>query len=619
MSESLVPLVGSNQPAPQDIDYPGTLKIHVDATDSQRRILNIHQHVPVEGGKTLYLLFPEWIPGHHRPSGPIKQLAGLVIHGDNGVAIQWQRDPYNVYAFRIDVPDDVAQLELWFCIPMVQRRSEGPIRMTRQILDLSWEKVSLYPAGYHARRITVQPSVTLPQGWQFGTALGVASHDGNTVTFESIDYLNLVDSPVYAGQHYKRLELTSDHSPPVHMSIVADAARHIEVSVELHTILKNMVVQMGRLYGAFHFNHYEFLFALSDKMDGKGLEHSRSSENARAADFFSDWKLTRRNDLFTHEFNHSWNGKYRRAAGHATPNFNVPMDDSLLWVYEGQTQLYGNVVAVRAGLEDKASGLAKLADVAATYDLNRPGFQSWRQLADTTNDPTIAQRTPRPFRNYQGSEDYYAGGQLMWLAVDGKLRELTSNEHCLDDFARAFFGGETGSWDIHTYIAADVYATLNNIVAFDWRTFIGERLYGYTNLAEGLALEGWRLVYTQAPDAGHKAMEKPEKGDFTYSIGLSASNTGRLIDVRWAGAAFDAGLAPGMDIIAVNGVEFSQDVMADAITSAAATEEPIELLVKEFNEYFPLTVHYYDGLKYPSLEPIDDAPDYLSQLYAPLE
>ncbi len=614
-----VPYVGVNQPAPRDTAYPGTLDIHVDATDIAHRVFDVHETIPVEPGQSIYLLYPKWIPGHHRPSGPIKQMAGLVIHGDNGRRLTWTRDPYNVYAFKVDVPEGVKQLDVRFQFLAAQNHAQGPIRMTPEMLDLSWEKVSLYPAGYYVSRIKTRPSVTLPEGWKLGSALEVAGREGDTVTFKPIDYLNLIDSPIYAGKHFKRLDITSENSPPVHVDMVADAPKYLEVKPEQIDILKNIVVQMGRLYGAFHFDHYDFLLSLSNKLSHKGLEHSRSSEDSTGADFFTDWKLTRRNDLLTHEFNHSWNGKYRRGKLHATPDFNVPMNDQLMWVYEGQTQFYGNVVAVRAGLEDKATGFAKLANVAAAYDMNRPGLQSWRTVQDTTNDPTIAQRAPRPYRNYQGSEDYYSGGQLIWLAVDGKMRALSDNRHNLDDFARAFFGMHPGAWDINPYTAEDVYATLDKIVPFDWKTFLRERLDGHGNLAEGLELEGWKLVYTREPSAGLKAMMDGPETDFTWSIGFSGNKKGELRDVRWNGPAYKAGLAPGMTIISVNGTEYSPEAMQQAIKDAVDSDQPIDLMVKNFDAYQTLHIDYHDGLKYPSLERIEGTPDYLSELYTPLK
>lgn len=619
-------LTGSNQPPPQDIAYPyGTLKIDVDATDIGHRIFNVHETIPVKPGSSIYLLYPAWIPGDHEPSGPIDKFAGLIIKA-NGKTIPWKRDKYNVYAFHVDVPQGADNLDVQFQFLSAQNHSEGPIIMTPEMLDLSWNTVSLYPAGYDANRIQTVPSVTLPAGWKFGSALEVASQNGNTVTFKPIDYMNLVDSPIYAGKYFKRLDLTSKNSPPVHMDIVADQPKDLAVSDDALKALKNIVVQMDRLYGTFHFNHYDFLFSLSDKMSGKGLEHHRSSEDGTGPDFFTDWNLDTPHDLLTHEFNHSWDGKFRRPADLSTPNFNVPMGDSLLWVYEGQTQFWGNVIAVRAGLENKDTGFALLARVAATYDMDRPGFRTWRNVQDTTNDPVIAQRAPLPYRNYQGSEDYYSAGQLIWLAVDGKMRQLSHDKHDLDDFARAFFGVDPGAWTIDTYDFQDVVAGLNKIVPYDWASFLRERLDGHGDLADGLKLEGWKLVYKSEESKAAKAvMASFQKrypkfaggADFTYSAGFSASAKGDLRDVRWDGPAFKAGLAPGMTIVAVNGTDFSPDAMKQAIKDAQGNNQPIKLLVKDFNEYKTLDVDYHGGLKYPDLERIQGTPDYLSQLYAP--
>jgi predicted metalloprotease with PDZ domain len=617
-------LTGSNQPAPEDAPYPGALKIHVDATNIAQRIFEVHETVPVKAGSSIYLLYPAWIPGDHEPSGPIDKVAGLVIKA-NGKTIPWTRDKYNVYAIHVNVPADASSLDVAFQFLSAQDRDQGPIVMTPEMLDLSWNAVSLYPAGYDTDRIQTIPSVTLPAGWQFGSALEVAGRSGDTVTFKPIDYMNLVDSPIYAGKYFKRLDLTSKHSPPVHMDIVADEPKDLDVSDDALEALKNIVVQMDRLYGTFHFNHYDFLFSLSHKMSGKGLEHHRSSEDGTGPDYFTDWNLTTPRDLLTHEFNHSWDGKYRRPADLSTPNFDVPMGDSLLWVYEGQTQFWGNVIAVRAGLENKDTGFALLARVAAGYDMNRPGLRSWRNVQDTTNDPVIAQRAPLPWRNYQGSEDYYSAGQLIWLAVDGKLRQLSHDKHDLDDFARAFFGVNPGAWNIDTYTFQDVVAGLDRIVPYDWASFLRERLDGHGDLADALEAEGWKLVYRDEESKAAKAVMASLRknypkyaggADFTYSVGFSGSSDGDLRDVRWDSPAFKAGLAPGMTIVAVNGTEFSPDVMKQAVKDAKGNDKPIKLLVKDFNEYRTLDVDYHGGLKYPDLERIKGTPDYLSQLYA---
>jgi len=605
-----------NVPPPQNIPYPGTMTVSVNATDLDHRIMTVHETIPVKAGP-MYLLYPAWIPGDHEPSGPIRKVAGLMIHA-NGQKLIWTRDKYNVFAFHIDVPSGVSSIDVDFQFLSSQKPDEGSIRMTPEMLDLSWSKVSIYPAGYYAHQIQVIPSVTLPAGWQFGSALEMASHSGNTTTFKPIDYMNLVDSPIFAGKNFVRLDLAPGAKQPVHMDIVGDTPEDIKTTPEQVKALRNIVTQMYKLYGAFHFNHYDFLFSLSDKMSGKGLEHHRSSEDGTHADFFTKWNLKTPHDLLTHEFNHSWDGKYRRPADLWTPNFNVPMGGSLLWVYEGQTQFWGNVVAVRAGLESKDTGLDKLAYVAASYDMDRPGMLTWRNIQDTTNDPVIAQRAPLPYRNYQMSEDYYSGGQMIWLAVDAKLRALSHDKHSLDDFARAFFGMDNGAWNINTYTFADVVSALDKIAPYDWKTFLRTRLDGHEKITDGIAAEGWKLVYTDKPsDIADVLAKRYHAIDFTYSAGFSATDKGGLRDVRWDGPAFKAGLAPGMTIVAVDGKDFSADNMKQAITEAKDGSAPITLLVKNFDEFKTLHVDYHGGLKYPHLVRVDGKPDYLSQLYAP--
>ena len=610
-----------NVPPPQNIPYPGSMKIDVNATDTDHRIFSVHETIPVKPGP-MYLLYPQWIPGDHEPSGPIDKVAGLMIHA-NGKVLPWQRDKYNVYAFHIDVPAGVSSIDVDFQFLSSQNRREGPIRMTPEMLDLAWSKVTMYPAGYYARQIMTEPSLTLPAGWKLGSALRVQSQQGDTYTFKPIDYVDLVDSPVIAGKYFKRLDLDPGSKlPSIHMDIIADAAKDLVVSPEALKALRNIPAQYHQLYGTFHFNHYDFLFWLSDKMSGKGLEHHRSSEDGTGADFFTKWSLDKPHDLLTHEFNHSWDGKYRRPADLWTPNFNVPMGGSLLWVYEGQTQFWGNVMAVRTGLENTKTGLAKLAYTAATYDMGRPGLLSWRSVQDTTNDPVIAQRAPLPYRNYQGSEDYYSAGQMIWLAVDAKLRALSHDKRSLDNFASAFFGVDPGAWNINTYNFDAIVSGLNKIESHDWATFLRTRLDGHQKVTDGIAAEGWKLVYTDKPSSIIKALMAEHHmhgADLTYSVGFSTSGKGNLRDVRWDGPAYKAGLSPGMTIVAVNGRDFNAGAMEQAVKDAKDNTTPITLLVKNFNEYKTLQIDYHGGLKYPHLVRVEGTPDYLSQLYAPMK
>jgi predicted metalloprotease with PDZ domain len=605
-------------PAPQDVPFQGTLKISVDATDLAHRVFRVHEVVPAQPGP-LTLLYPQWLPGNHSPSGPIDKLAGLVVTA-NGKTLTWKRDPLSVYAFHVDVPQGASSVEVAFEYLSAQNNREGRLVMTPEMLNLQWNANTLYPAGYFSRQIMAEPSVKFPAGWQFGSALEVASRDGDTVNFKPISYNNLVDSPIYAGKYFKRVDLDPGAKTPVHMDIVADAAKYLEITPAQLKVHQNLVQQMYKLYGAHHYDHYDFLFSLSDKMSGNGLEHHRSSEDGVGTDYFTEWdKNAVVRDLLPHEFNHSWDGKYRRPADLWTPNFNVPMQDSLLWVYEGQTQFWGYVMAARSGLWNEEQAHDMLAFVAATYDRGRPGLASWRSLQDTTNDPIIAQRAPLPYRNYQASEDYYSGGQMVWLEVDAKLRELSHDKHSIDDFAKAFFGMDNGSFVTNTYTFDDVVKTLNDVQPFDWASYLRSRLDGHGPLIGGIESHGWKLVYNNQPSAMSKALEmRRHAADFTYSLGVSVGKDGEIGDVLWDGPAFKAGMSPGMTVVAVNGHDYNSDALKDAvIASAADKSQPVELLVKNFDEYKTVRIDYHDGLKYPHLERDTGKPDTLSALLKP--
>jgi predicted metalloprotease with PDZ domain len=602
-------------PTVENVPFTGTMKIDVDATDVAHRIFRVHETIPASAGP-LTLLYPQWIPGNHSPTGPIDKIAGIVVKA-NGQTLTWTRDQYNVYAFHIDVPQGVSAIDVSFQYLSPQSPREGRVVMTPEMLDVQWNANTLYPAGYFARQINTEASLKLPTGWQAGTALEVASKDGDTIHFKPINYDDLVDSPVYAGKYFKRVDLDPGAATPVFVDIVADAAKYLEIKPEQLKAHVALVQQMYKLYGAHHYNHYDFLLSLSDKMGGEGLEHHRSSEDGVGTGYFTDWdKNWAERDLLSHEFNHSWDGKYRRGADLATPNFNVPMGDSLLWVYEGQTEFWGQMMATRSGLWTMDQGRDMLAYMAATYDKGRPGLATWRNVQDTTNDPTMAQRSPLPYRNYQGSEDYYVAGEMIWLDVDGKLRELTKNKRSIDNFAKAFFGVNPGAWDVDTYTFDDVVKTLNEVAPYDWAKYLRERLDGHGPLIGGIESHGWKLVYTDKPSDAVKAVEaRRHSADLTYSLGLSIGKGGDISDVLWDGPAFKAGISPGMTVVAVNGHDYNPDALKDAVTAAAKDKnQPVEILVKNFDEYKTVRVDYHDGLKYPHLVRATGQPDHLTEL-----
>ena len=609
-----------NVPAPQDVKYDGSIGIDVDASDTVQGIFRVHETMPVKAG-ALTLLYPQWIPGDHSPTGPINMLAGLTVKA-NGKPLTWTRDKYNVYAFHVDVPQGVSSVDVDFQYLSGRSDSEG-FDITDRMMDMEWSKVSLYPAGYYTRGITFAPSVTLARGWQLGTALETASRSGDKVTFKPVTFNNLVDSPIYAGQYFKRVDLTPSGGAPVYLDVFADEAKYLEMTPAQVTAHRNLVTQAVKLFGSHHYDHYDFLFSLSDVMGGNGTEHHQSSEDGLETDYFTGWKeATPGRDLLAHEYVHSWNGKFRRPADLWTPNFNVPMGDSLLWVYEGQTQYWGYVLTARSGLWSAQEFRDALAMTAANYERNRPGF-AWRTLEDTTNDPTIARRSSLPFRGWQMSEEYYSGGQMMWLEVDAKLRELTKDHKSLDDFASAFFGVDNGSYVTRTYTFDDVVSALNGVAPYDWAGFLHAHVNALNPpLQDGLAGTGWKLVYTDQEsdfEKQYNSRSEPSRHlyNFTWSIGITMNDKGQVNDVLWNGPAFKAGVTTGATLVAVNGQDYSKDVLKDAIAAAKTSNTPIQLLMKYQGSYRNVSVDYHGGLQYPHLVRIDGKPDYLSEIIAP--
>ena len=598
---------------PQDVAYPGTIRLEVDATNLSQRIFRMKETIPVQRAGTLTLLYPMWVPGGHTPRNPLDKIAGITFKA-NGRELPWKRDPLDVAAFHVEVPEGTAEITAEFDYLTPTGSGQGRVVMTPNMLNLQTLSTVLYPAGYYAHRIPFDLRVTYPAGWTAFTALHEDGRSGNTVDYRDVPLDILVDSPVYAGRYAKNIDLTPAGSKvPVKLGVIADAPKYLEAKPEQVKLHQAMVAQALKLFGAQHYDHYQFLFSLSEQMGGNGLEHQRSSENGVGTDYFTGWnEKTGFTDLLAHEYTHSWNGKYRRGADLWTPNYNVPMQDSLLWVYEGQTQYWGNVLAARSGMRPMPASIDALALVAATYADNRPGLE-WRSVQDTTNDPIIAARAPRAYRNYQLSEDYYSAGQMIWLEADALIRAKTGGRKSLDDFARAFFGVNDGEWEVQdTYTFDDVVATLNGVMPYDWASFLRDRLDGRKGLTGGIEASGWKLVYKDTPNAYAKANARGG-GDFVYSLGLSLGKDGSIGDVRWDSPAFDAGLGTGATIVAVNGQAYDKEALEDAV-KAAKDGTPIELLVKEFDRYRTVRIDYRGGLRYPHLERIPGTPDYLTPI-----
>jgi predicted metalloprotease with PDZ domain len=638
-------------PAPRDVDFPGLIEIDVDLTDLDQRVIRTTQRIPVDAGP-ITLLYPRWLPGNHAPTGPIESLAGLVIRARDGrgeyTRLPWRRQPLNSYAFEVDAPAGTTALEIELQFATALTPAQGRRVITPELLGLQWEKALLYPAGHYVSRIRVRPVIRLRAGWTHATALREVERVGvapvasmgagaphslaSTLTHERVQFADvtlerLVDSPLFAGRHARRFELDDSARGPAYLTAFADRPALLETQpgqVEAH---RKLVREAVTLFGSRHYSRYEFLLALSEHFGGIGLEHHESSENAIGAGYFVDWNTTADvRDLLPHELVHSWVGKFRRPADLWTPDFNEPMQNSLLWVYEGLTEYWSAVLAARSGLWNEAFAREALAWVAAVYGEQRPG-RAWRNLQDTTNQPIMSYRQPRAHPTWQRGTDYYSEGTLLWLDVDAQLRALTRERRSLDDFAVRFFGIRDGELGPVLFRFDDLITTLNEIAPHDWQAFLRSRLdandgavaapvVGAEWPLSGLARAGWRLVYGDARSAYVASRERRFRvHDHTFSLGFAvAREGGQLTQVVWGSPAFRAGLAAGTQLVAVNGRAFDDELLREAIVAAAkpGASGSIELLVRVLDEYRTVRVEYAGGLRYPRLERIPGSTDRLS-------
>ena len=592
-------------PAPRDLPYPGTIALAVDASNVAQYIFTVHETIPVAKGAALTLLYPEWRPGNHSPSarGRIARVAGLAITA-NGVPVAWSRDPVNVYAYHVPLPPKTTSLEVDFQYLAPPSGDYGQPETTTNILTLDWDAVVLYPAGYYARQIPIEARLKVPAGWQMASALQRGEEQGDEAHFLPTTLETLVDSPVYAGTYSARIDLDPGAKIPVYLNLFADRPELLAATPAQLDAHRALVRQAYLLFGSRHYDHYDFLVTVSDTLPPSGVEHHRSSFDGVYANYFTEWdKSTGVRALLPHEFTHSWNGKFRRPADLWTANYNEPMRDSLLWVYEGQTQYWGNVLSARSGLWTKQQALDELAMVAARYEAE-PG-RTWRSLQDTTEQPIIDYRGPLAWRSWQRATDYYDVGNLIWLDVDTLIRERSQGQRSLDDFAKQFFGVNDGNYSELTYTFADVVAALNRVQPYDWADFLRQRLDAVNADAPtaGVARGGYRLVFTDTASALYKSEEERRKMTaLTYSVGLTLEKDGKIKEVLWNSPAFKAGLSPGTQIVAVDSVAFDPERFKEVIKAAQHSTAATSLIVREGDRFRTVALDYHGGLRYPHLE-----------------
>jgi predicted metalloprotease with PDZ domain len=599
-------------------------EVHVDLSDAPKNVIHSRLRTPVKSGPTT-LVYPKWLPGNHSPTGPIGNLAGLILSAA-GSEIEWSRDPLDMYAFHVTIPANVTVLDV--NLDFLAIASPGPLlsnATTEKLAVLRWPLVVVYPERVAARDWIVQPSVTLPPGWKFASALDGARQTGQTVHFEPVTLEKLIDSPLIAGEYFRRFAIGPEATPHHHINIVADRPEDLVTTVQQDEAFGKIIVQARALFHSYHFDHYDFLISLSDKFRSHttigGTEHHQSSDDPGSENIFrSPAGRVSVGENLAHEYAHSWNGKYRRPIGEFTSDYQTPVDTRLTWVYEGLTMYLGALLSVRSGATIPEDFRDSLADWAAQMD-TRSG-RGWRNLSDDSMAMQIPGSLNHAWGSWRRGLDYYQEGGLLWLGVDVKIRILTKNKKSLNDFCRSFFGNgaDTGP-DIVPYTLDQLTAALNTVVAYDWAGYLNKRVQSKSPHAplDGITEGGWTLAYTQTPTA-QMELEQKDTGSLNAmcSIGLELGDHGMIADVRWGSAADAAGLAPGMLVLDVGGKSFSAPVMRKAMKAAHETHRDLLLTVR--NTGYQRTVHIAcpEGEQYPHLARAAGVTDLLDEIAKPI-
>ena len=606
--------------APRPTRTPaGPMAVDVDASNVGQWIYQVRQTIPAAPGP-LRLHYPRWLPGFHGPHGDTTQIAGLMVQA-GGQPLPWQRPAGELQAFDVVVPAGARAIEVsfqWLGAPKVVMYAPP---MTRDALGLQWHAVVLYPAGYAASAIEVRPRLKLPAGWRWGSALRARGERDGWTEFEPVSLETLVDSPVYAGPRYQRIDLDPPGAArPVTLHVIDDAASRAATPEQIDAH-RRLVVQLDRLFGSRPWQHYDLLLVNAKGVPDTALEHHESSENGYPGNYFDDWATaSRRRDDLPHEFVHAWNGKFRRPADLWAADFHTPSSNSLLWVYEGLTQYWGMVIAARSGLITPEQVRHMLAGWAA-WQQALPG-RRWRPLQDTPNAPALASHYPTVWPAWMRGWDYYPESALqIWLDADTLIRERTGGARSLDDFARAFFGGPDGHRGPDLYGFDDVVAALNQVLPHDWHHFLRERLDRTVREVklEGLERSGWRLGFSDTRSALMLASQSPDAPTLWlgYSLGLGIGKDGEINEVQWDSPAFGAGLSTADKVIGVNMQAYTPDRIEAALVANKDGRKPVELLLRRDDELRIVRFDVRTGPMHRTLLRIDGTSDRLAEILSP--
>jgi len=601
------------------------IQITADLTEAPRKLFHAEIDIPVTAGP-LVLITPKWIPGHHSPGGPVADITGVVFTA-NGKTLVWRRDDVDLYEFHLTVPAGASSVHAHLdCITT---------NTTNNLAVLEWERLLLYPAGIPVRDIPIQASVNVPAGWGIGTSLTpISAYDpqhpaGGVVHYAPTTVEMLEDSPIMTGIYFHEYALAPELTPRHYIDVFGDSAEVAEIRPSVLEHWNRLIYEASAMYGAPHYRTYHFLLALRGPQGGGGLEHHESSDNSMSERTLTtdDGEMTSAG-LLPHEFTHSWNGKYRRPAGLATPDYATPMKGELLWVYEGLTDYLGELLGERTGAISAERYRESLALDAANMD-NMTG-RAWRSIGDTAISisglGTVAfGRGGNAWANWRRGADYYPEGNLLWLDVDTTIRKLTNNSKSIRDFMAVFLnkgGGMTPS--VVPYDFNEIVADLNQVVKNDWAGFLNDRVNGinpHVNV-EGIEQGGYKLVYADKP-SDYQKTRMALRGTGTemwFSLGIALDNDGVTIsDVRVGGPADKAKIFPGEKIMAVNGRVFGKDALHAAVRQGTSSSAPIHFILQNDVLVTEVDVDYHDGERYPTLVRVEGTPALLDDIVKPLQ
>ena len=602
------------------------IHLTVDATQAPMKIIHTQMVMPVQPGP-LTLYYPKWIPGEHAPDGPIANLTGLKITG-NGQPIPWRRDLLDMFAFHLTVPAGVTEINvlLDYIEPEVISGFSAGASATDKLVVISWNQNLLYPSGEPAQQIIYDPSLRLPQGWKFGTALPIAEQTGDVIHFKPISLNRLVDSPVLASEYLRVFNVTPPGESIHHeIDLAADSEAALAMTPKTQKDYTNLVAETGKLFGARHYRDYHFLLSLSNHVAHFGLEH-HESDDSRVPErtVINPEALEATAYLLPHEFVHSWNGKFRRPADLSPPYYDQPMKTDLLWVYEGLTDYLGDLLATRCGLWTPQQYREYLALIAAGLGPARPG-RTWRPLQDTADAAQVLYFAPEEWINWRRSTDYYQEGDLLWLEVNTTIRRLTHGRKSLRNFLQSFYGGPNDGPQLKTYTFEDLVTSLNQVASYDWASFFHTRLDSVSPQAPLGSIEasGWKLIYNNREPQMLLAGENMHHiVNAAYSIGLLLKSNGIIADSIVGMPAYRAGISAGMRLIAINGRAVApgtlRDLLQEALEEGVNSAQSLQLLVLNDDYYKTYSLDYHGGSRYPHLVQEPGKPDLLDEISKPL-